>query len=40
MSTTLCLVHSAEPLSIRNINPAVVEAQYAVRGEIALKAEE
>ncbi|KAG0140471.1 hypothetical protein CROQUDRAFT_357155 [Cronartium quercuum f. sp. fusiforme G11] len=29
-----------QPLSIDNINPAVVEAQYAVRGEIALKAEE
>lgn len=29
-----------QPLSIDNINPAVVEAQYAVRGEIALRAEE
>lgn len=34
------IMTQTQPLSIDNINPAVVEAQYAVRGEIALRAEE
>src|SRR5215471_7426789 len=33
-------LHSMKPLTVDSLNPAVLNVQYAVRGELAIKAEE